>query len=91
MRVSSVSTNEDSGQDTNDVLVDLDSVADISQILESSNLEIVIVPEEDGSDFILNAKCLDVVEARIESPKLSYLTKNYTESIDANNLLSKDL
>lgn len=67
VRVSSVFTNEDSRQDTNDVLIDVDSLADISNILDISNLEIVIVPVEDRSDFILDAKYLDV-EVRIESP-----------------------
>lgn len=60
MRVSnSVTTNEDCGLDTNNVLIDVDSVP--AQILDISNVEIVIVPEEDESDF---TKCLDVVEAR---------------------------
>lgn len=62
MRVSnSVVTNEDCGLDTNNVLIDVDSVPDIAQILDISNVEIVIMPEEDESDF---TKCLDVVEAR---------------------------
>lgn len=91
MKVNSVSTNEDSGQDTNDVLIDVDSVANISQILDISNLEIVIVPEEDGSDFISGAECLNVIKARIESPKLSYLTKNYAESVNTSDLFSKGL